>query len=152
MGQPGRFAGRQASRLIGSAVKLSKRRRHIDELVEHHEISVVAVRRMDDAYAMREADGGNDEIAIAPVRSAGSYPTALHEIGHILGRYQQSAVTMVRERWAWQWARDHAVAWTPTMERVAKSSLAACAMKISLAARRIMNAYGPECIALRVHR
>jgi hypothetical protein len=31
---------------------------------------------------------------------------------------------MVRERWAWRWARQHALVWAPRMERYAEKSLA----------------------------
>jgi hypothetical protein len=64
------------------------------------------------------------EVVIPPVKSAISYATALHEIGHILGRHQQSAVTMARERWAWRWAQKNALVWKPAMERNRLASLA----------------------------
>lgn len=56
---------------------------------------------------------------ILPVKDEVSYATALHEIGHILGRYQQSRFVVVYERWAWHWAWDWAqqhATWTPAME------------------------------------
>jgi hypothetical protein len=52
-----------------------------------------------------------------------TYSVALHEIGHILGRYQQSSCSMVRERWAWQWAKRNALIWTPRMALLAADSL-----------------------------
>jgi hypothetical protein len=57
------------------------------------------------------------QIAIAPVVGEVSYAVALHELGHVLGRYQKSWVILTRERYAWHWARDHAIAWTPVMQR-----------------------------------
>ena len=42
------------------------------------------------------------EIWIRPIRSPLAYATALHEIGHILGRYQMRFSGMVSERWAWR--------------------------------------------------
>jgi hypothetical protein len=48
---------------------------------------------------------------------------ALHEIGHICGRYQKSAKVMTRERWAWDWARRSAHEWTQDMEQEAQASL-----------------------------
>ena len=74
-------------------------RQHIEHLTEDHEIAVLLIPKACDAWAIREADGAADEIAVPPVRSAVTYATALHEIGHILGRYQRSDLTMVRERW-----------------------------------------------------
>jgi hypothetical protein len=64
------------------------------------------------------------EIFTAPIRSAVSYATALHEIGHHLGCHQLSPVKLTRERWAWQWARDNALIWTAAMERHATWALA----------------------------
>jgi antirestriction protein ArdC len=103
--------------------------RHIEELATAHEIMVDTrwVKRADKAYAWREVDGGTNEIQIPPIRSAISYATALHEIGHILGRHQNSRRSLVRERWAWRWARANAIEWTPVMERCAVQSLAALA-------------------------
>jgi antirestriction protein ArdC len=101
---------------------------HVQELASAHEISVCThwIKRCDRAYALREADGGFDEIQIPPIRSTISYATALHEIGHILGQHQSSRHSLVRERWAWRWARENAIAWTPAMERSAALALAYC--------------------------
>ena len=63
------------------------------------------------------------EIWIRPIRSPRAYATALHEIGHILGRYQMRFSGMVSERWAWQWARRNALQWTPAMEQHAERCL-----------------------------
>ena len=63
-------------------------------------------------------------IGIPVVRSAKTYATALHEVGHILGAHQRSRSVMVRERWAWRWAKRNARMWTPTMERSMSSCLA----------------------------
>jgi hypothetical protein len=65
-----------------------------------------------------------EEIRIPPIKSAISYAAALHEIGHIQGRYQTSRHSLVRELAAWRWARQQALAWTPAMERMCASSLA----------------------------
>jgi hypothetical protein len=65
-----------------------------------------------------------EEINTPPIRGAVSYATVLHEIGHMLGRYQQSRRVMVRESWAWRWARKNALIWTPAMERSACSAMA----------------------------
>lgn len=98
-------------------------RQHIERLTSTHEINVIPIRGLHSAHAIRERDGGSDEIAIAPVRSEISYAIALHEIGHIRGRYQDSRRSMTRERWAWQWARENALVWTARMERDARYSL-----------------------------
>ena len=67
-----------------------------------------------------------------PVRSPRSYATALHEIGHILGRHQRSQAVLVRERWAWHWAKRNALQWTPEMRRHA----AWCITDLTLVVRR----------------
>jgi hypothetical protein len=63
-------------------------------------------------------------MQIPLIRSALSYATALHELGHVFGRYQKSRNRLVCERWAWGWARHNAIVWTLAMERCAKASLA----------------------------
>jgi hypothetical protein len=52
------------------------------------------------------------EIWLPRIRSAVSYATALHELGHCLGRYQASRSVMTVERWAWRWAKENALIWT----------------------------------------
>jgi hypothetical protein len=76
------------------------------------------------------------EIGFAPIKSAISYVTALHEIGHVRGHYQRSRHRMVRERWAWRWARANALIWTPVMDRARQRSIA-------LYERRIKNGQVP---------
>lgn len=104
-------------------------REHIARLTNEHDIQVTWIERADEAGALREADGGRDEILIPPIQSPVIYATALHEVGHILGRYQRSPHVLVRHRWAWQWARKHALVWTPTMEKFARASLRQAALR-----------------------
>jgi hypothetical protein len=98
-------------------------RQHIEELVARYEIHCRwDARRPADAYAIQDGP----EIYIAPIRGQLSYAAALHEIGHIICRYQQSHhSSLVRERWSWQWARENALVWTPAMERYSQRALAA---------------------------
>jgi hypothetical protein len=99
-----------------TGVSVEKMRRHVTDLCEKHDIVVGFARR---AHAIHAAE----EIHIPPIKSAISYATALHEIGHILGRHQRSNSTIVRERWAWHWARVNALIWTPAMEQSARKAL-----------------------------
>jgi hypothetical protein len=99
---------------------IAEMRAHVLELCERHEFIVNWCRRSSQAQALRMAD----EITIAPIRSTLSYATALHELGHLLGRHQDSRRVMVRERWAWRWARQNALIWTPTIERQMRDDLA----------------------------
>jgi hypothetical protein len=110
---------------------LDDMRRHVDELLAPHSrpdldyaIQIRWDRRVGRARVLRDLDDAVCEIQLAPIRSTVSYATALHEIGHIKGRYQRSRSVMVRERWAWEWARQNALCWTPAMERSATASLA----------------------------
>lgn len=100
--------GRSAHRLLPAA----EMRSHIYGLVERHDIITSTCRRPDRAWGSRELW----EVQIPPVRSAASYATALHEIGHLLGRHQDSLRSMVRERAAWDWAKRNALVWTDRME------------------------------------
>jgi hypothetical protein len=89
----------------------------------------------DEGGLISRADGGKGRvrfIQLPTIRSEINYVTALHEFGHVHGRYQRSR-EIVRERWAWQWARDNALAWTPAMEREAKKCLQTYDERISRA-------------------
>jgi hypothetical protein len=94
--------------------------RHAQQLCCEHDIVWRANLPRVNTFALRVCE----EIDTPPIRGAVSYAVVLHEIGHILGRYQDSRHTIVRERWAWAWARRHALMWTPAMERCAVASLA----------------------------
>jgi hypothetical protein len=94
---------------------IARTRAHIRRLCETHAIEI--------NYGQPSASYELREIWIRPVRSDRSYATALHEIGHVLGRHRLSRVMLVRERWAWDWARRNALRWTPTMQRHARRCL-----------------------------
>ena len=64
------------------------------------------------------------EIFVPRIRSPITYAGALHEIGHCLGRYPMTRSVMTSERWAWRWAKDNALVWTPGMERSMQQCLA----------------------------
>jgi hypothetical protein len=92
--------------------------RHVEQLCRRHDINYWNSKRR--TYSLQEVR----EIFAPPIRSAVSYGVVLHEIGHILGRHQQSRRTLTRETWAWNWARSNALIWTPAMERCAGDALA----------------------------
>jgi hypothetical protein len=88
--------------------------------MEQHVLDVAALGRVRvhwrdryGAHALSETL----EIWIPRIRSAITYATALHELGHCLGRYQESRSVIVVERWAWRWAKENALVWTDPMER-----------------------------------
>jgi hypothetical protein len=92
---------------------------HIMGPVEKFEITYSFIARPTRARAAFELW----EIWIPHIKSPISYATALHEIGHIKGRYRTSRHRMVRERDAWRWAKTNALIWTDTMERHSQTSL-----------------------------
>jgi len=92
---------------------------HIVALCERNEILIQWCVNPNQAWAM----GGWNEIKIPRIKSEISYAVGLHEIGHVLGQHQTSKRVLVRERWAWRWARKNALIWTGRMERHARSSL-----------------------------
>jgi hypothetical protein len=93
---------------------------HVVELCTMHDLEVQWCARCNSAISIRVAEF----VKIPRVRSPISYAVALHEIGHVLGRFQHSRSTIVRERWAWEWAKRNALVWTPRMARCAKESMA----------------------------
>jgi hypothetical protein len=71
-----------------------------------HVVRVRKANRIENNYERHaSASYRPPEIWIRPIRSPRAYAVALHEIGHIIGRYQMKKSVMVRERWAWEWAR-----------------------------------------------
>jgi hypothetical protein len=94
-------------------------RQHIERLCQENEIRCW----QDSTHPNAWSANAFREIHTPPIKGAVSYAVALHEIGHILGRYQHSRHVFIREDWAWRWARVHALIWTPAMERHAQWAL-----------------------------
>ena len=93
---------------------LDAMQQHIEQLCHENDIWWKPwLKRSDKAYAISLEDSERwdiREILTAPIRSTISYATALHEIGHYLGRYQRRKYrTVTREAWAWEWARQNAL-------------------------------------------
>jgi hypothetical protein len=103
----------------------------VEDMRRHVEKLLAGLSRADDYVEVRWIDRPTRAhasleagvITVPRIRSAISYATALHEVGHFLGRHQRSRSRLVRERWAWVWARRNARVWTPPMERHARESL-----------------------------
>jgi hypothetical protein len=126
-------------------ISLAEMRQHVLDLCERSGIIIEWRSGYGGAYAIRMAE----EICTPPIKSVITYATALHEIGHVLGRHQSSRCVMVRERWAWKWARNNALLWTPAMQRSAERSLAwymprAAKIDRRYAEDRIFDASGAE--------
>ena len=103
-------------------------RRHVEQLTAafaQDDVAIYTVKRLDRAKVLTHPETGELlELQLPAVRSAVSYATALHEIGHVKGRHQKSRSVMVRERWAWRWAKENALIWTSAMDRSATKALA----------------------------
>jgi hypothetical protein len=110
---------------------LDNARSHIERLLaqiradrsDDDGLMVIWIEDAEEAMVVCDLDGQAREICLPFVRSEVDYAVALHEIGHIRGRYQDSVRSMIRERWAWEWARRNTIAWTPAMERYALEAL-----------------------------
>ena len=100
-------------------IRIEEMGEHVMKTMRADDILFTWCRRPTEAWAGHELN----EVCIAPIRSTISYSVALHEIGHIKGRYQLSRDSLVRERWAWVWAQANALIWTPAMERHRRVSL-----------------------------
>jgi hypothetical protein len=111
-----------------SVIKLEQMQSHVMQLLEEHDIRYSWARRPVDAWAAIEVC----EVHIPHIRSAISYATALHEIGHIKGRFQWGKNRMTKERWAWRWAEKNALVWTARMEADRRDSLAWAAVHKAL--------------------
>jgi hypothetical protein len=103
---------------------------HIDRLIADLRVTQfyvaddLHVHWIDDREeAMAITDADPVEIHLPRIRSVLDYATCLHELGHVSGRYQGSKSSKTRERWAWRYAREHALVWTAEMEEDARASM-----------------------------
>src|SRR6516164_11855839 len=98
---------------------IAQMRAHVERICKANGIEINYGRHASASYLSDRNHGAvlAPEIWIRPVRSPRAYAVALHEMGHILGRHQRSQAVLVRERWAWDWARRNALDWTPAMQR-----------------------------------
>ena len=94
---------------------------HVQELCAQYDIKV--------KYQSLEADvprywasPHQRTICIRPTKNTGYYVSALHEIGHIVGKFQDRS-RLTSELWAWVWARQNALVWTDTAERIMRQAM-----------------------------
>jgi hypothetical protein len=128
-----------------SMLSVAQMRAHVERICKVNGIEINYGRHA-------SADGKLREIWIRPLKSPRAYATAMHEIGHILGRYQMKRSVMVRERWAWQWARRNALQWTPAMEQYAERRLKSYADAIEAEKARHAKSYAEFAAQLRAAR
>jgi hypothetical protein len=117
---------------------------HVVSLATRHRITIWWWTRRRHGRMAGEAFLEHMEISIWPIRSALSYATALHELGHCLGRYQTSRSVLVVERWAWRWAKANALVWTDAMDRDMTSSMAWYEARAPGPLRDIQSCQPPE--------
>ena len=94
---------------------------HVLSLCERHDIRLFWCSRARYAVAI-VTNVIVPRIFVPPIRSISSYAVAMHEIGHVVGRHGQSKNKLVRERWAWKWAKDNALVWSELADRFAKEA------------------------------
>jgi hypothetical protein len=99
---------------------IARMRRHIADLVERYDIHCQCCRNSTQARSSRL----HWSIRILRITDPVAYAVGLHEIGHLLGRYQDERNrTMTREVWAWKWAQATAFTWTAEMQEDKHSAL-----------------------------
>ena len=94
---------------------------HIQEICALNKIKV-NYQSMDEIVPIYWANKKKREIQIRPTRKTGYYVSALHEIGHIIGDNQDLDL-IAKELWAWIYAKETAMVWTPTAERIMRKSM-----------------------------
>lgn len=96
---------------------------HVQQLCAEHGITV-KYQSMNDDVPRYYAQPASSVICIRPTKNTGYYVSALHEIGHIVGERQSPEVsTLTRELYAWIWARQKALLWNDTAERIMRSAM-----------------------------
>ena len=96
---------------------------HVQELCAKNGITVSYVP-LDDKRPFYCANRVRNSITIRPTKNTGYYVSALHEIGHIIGTNQRCYVSILTmEIWAWVYARQNALVWTETAERIMQRAM-----------------------------
>jgi hypothetical protein len=94
---------------------------HVQELCAKHNIKV-SYQSLEDPVPEYWASPKTRRIHIRPTKNTGHYVSALHEIGHIVGT-RQNGPLLTRELYAWIWARENAIVWTDTAERIMRKAM-----------------------------
>ena len=94
---------------------------HVMELCAANGIAV-KYQSLDDPCPNYWARRHPREIQIRPTKNTGYYVSALHEIGHIIGD-NQDLDRVGQELWAWIYAKETAMVWTPTAEKIMRQSM-----------------------------
>ena len=96
---------------------------HVSELCAAHNITV-KYQSLGEATPRYLAIPDRRLIQIRATKNTGYYVSALHEIGHIVGQRQgRNISTLTKELYAWIWARENALVWTATAERIMRRAM-----------------------------
>ena len=96
---------------------------HVQQLCAENGITVT-YQSMHDEVPRYYAQPASRVICIRPTKNTGYYVSALHELGHIVGKRQSPKFsTLTRELHAWIWARETALVWTETAERIMRRAM-----------------------------
>lgn len=92
---------------------------HVRALCTTHRIRLKFHKgdRTEDVCSLKE-----NWIRIRRITNRARYAVALHEIGHLCSK-TLSHPRLYQEGAAWAWAREHALCWTPSMERTMLTGL-----------------------------
>jgi hypothetical protein len=96
---------------------------HVQELCAKNHITVM-YQSLEDEIPRYFAQPHRKLIQIRPTKNTGYYVSALHEIGHIIGKFQSEGYPLLkRELYAWIYAMENALVWTETAERVMRKAM-----------------------------
>ena len=94
---------------------------HVQQLCAENKISVT-YQSLKEKTPQYYANPLKNHVHIRPTKNTGYYVSALHELGHLLGKNQASSI-LKRELYAWIWARDKALVWTETAEKIMQRAM-----------------------------
>jgi hypothetical protein len=120
-------------------IGVSQMREHVERLIEEHGIVYRPIKGIRQSRCFPWSGSEKPVVQFVPVRCQRTYAVALHELGHARGAKQWHVDDVVRERDAWDWARDNAIIWTPAMERLAAACMRRATAKWD-AAMRVLEA------------
>src|SRR5262245_46798119 len=95
-----------------STIKVSQMREHVERTIREHGIIFRPIKDIRQSRCFPWSGGAKPVVQFVPVRGQVTYAIALHELGHALARQVNHPDDIVRERGAWEWARDNAIVWT----------------------------------------
>lgn len=86
---------------------------HLQELGQKHHIQIEYHSGLNEES---KADLDANHISVQTITTRARYAIALHEVGHLVTK-TKTHPRLFQEGAAWAWARQHALCWTPSMQR-----------------------------------